>query len=45
MRKIIGSVVFVTALVAAGAVAAQGMLVEAAANKSSRNIRPPVATS
>jgi len=33
MRKIIGSVVFVTALVAAGAVAAQGMLVEAAANK------------
>jgi hypothetical protein len=33
MRKIICSVVFVTALAAAGAVAAQGVLVEAAANK------------
>jgi hypothetical protein len=33
MRKTIGSVVFISALIAAGAVAAQGMLVEAAANK------------
>ena len=33
MRKSIGAVVFVSALIVAGAVAAQGMLVDAAADK------------